>query len=354
MVLRVILLLILSFALFLVGCERAPVTAPDARVSDKEPVHVLATVYVLADIARQVGGDQVEVSWFVESGQSLKELVETPERRNLFRVADIMVTRGAADPWTLEGVGNAFQDRKILRIDGLPSTREQDPSGYVWLDPRTAIEVTDELTTRLCTLKPKRESAFRANAETFKRRVADLMDQTSSVINRAGGGPFITMDRGFLPLAKRFGLSEVRPPAFPVAQASEYDIKRLRQTADGAGAGAIFLSSETPTPLRRDLEERLGLAVLTLDALGTSAPTGRSTYLAVLRYNLEQLQAGAARSRPGLTLPPTGDARAGDAQPAQQPDAPILPQPALRPSPATRDSGTRRMPSPANPFEPVR
>src|SRR5437764_7069881 len=105
MIFRVIGILFMLAALLggvaaLSGCDRQSTSASSptgAVASDKEPVHVLATVYLLADIARQIGGDQVNAEWYVESGQSLNELVETPERRNQFRSADIVLTRGAAD-----------------------------------------------------------------------------------------------------------------------------------------------------------------------------------------------------------------------------------------------------------------
>src|SRR4051794_18537760 len=53
----------------LAGCDRQSTSASSpasAVASDKEPVHVLATVYLLADIARQIGGDQVDAEWYVE------------------------------------------------------------------------------------------------------------------------------------------------------------------------------------------------------------------------------------------------------------------------------------------------
>jgi ABC-type Zn uptake system ZnuABC Zn-binding protein ZnuA len=278
------------------GCGGQDSASPQRAA---EPVHVLTTVYALADIARQVGGDRVEVEWYVENGQSLAELAETPERRNQFRTAELVVTRGAPDPWTLEGAGNPYQDRKILRIDTLPSTRDGDPAQYQWLDPQTAIEVADELAVRLSTLRPRREKYFKANAADFTRKVAELMEETSGKINRtSGGGPFMSLDRGFVPLARRFGLEEVRVTSILPTQVSDYSAKQLREQAREAGAGVIYLSSETPAPLVRDWQARLEMPALTLDPMGTSAPTGRSTYLALLRYNLSQLEAGAARARP--------------------------------------------------------
>src|SRR4051794_19462184 len=130
-------------ALALAGCTKeAPPPPPD-------PVRVVTTVYAIGDIVRQVGGDRVNVEWWVESGQSLDALSETPQRRQQCRSADLIVTRGLPDPWTYRGNSNAFEVRHVLRVDTLPSARDADPTTYLWLDPRIAIEIAQEVADRL-------------------------------------------------------------------------------------------------------------------------------------------------------------------------------------------------------------
>jgi zinc/manganese transport system substrate-binding protein len=278
------------------GCD-GDTTA--AGTSPDEPVHAIASVYVLGDIIKEVGGDQVEVVSWVEDGQSLNDLVETPARRQQVRTAELLVTRGGADPWTLVGVGSNYQDRRIIRVDQLPSAKDADPSQYIWLDPRTAMELADEIASRLTTLRPKSEQRFKLNADRFSRRIADRMEAAMKSINRsAGGGPFVTLDRGFVPLAERFGMTEIPVPNIMLNEPTAYNVKQLRATTAAAGAGAIFISTENPLPLIREWQTQLGIPVLPLDPMGTSNPNGHSTYLAVLQYNLDQLQDAAARSKP--------------------------------------------------------
>jgi ABC-type Zn uptake system ZnuABC Zn-binding protein ZnuA len=283
-------LTVLLLVCLLAGCGKDPVATPG------EPIQVVASVYVLGDIVKQIGGDQVDVEAWVEDGQSLKDLVETPARRQQMRNAELLITRGAADPWTLVGVGSTYQDRRIIRVDNLPSARDFDPTQYIWLDPRTAIELADEVASRLSTLRPRKETHFKGNAATFTRRVREMMERTNPAI--PVNAPIVTLDRGFLPLAARFGMTEVKVPNIVLTQPTGYNVKQLRAASAQSGAGAIFLSTETPAPLLREWQSQLQMPVLALDPMGTSDPTGHSTYLAVLRYNLEQLQEAAARSKP--------------------------------------------------------
>jgi len=338
---KIVVLLAVVLATLPGGCgTQAPPPPAD-------PVRVLTTVYALADIVRQVGGERVNVEWFVESGQSLDQLKETPQRRQQWRSADLVVTRGLPDPWTYQGDGNAFQPSRILRVDTLPSARDADATTYLWLDPDVAIEIAREVAARLTAVDPKNDQLFKRNCDSFVQQVAALTKQADAAIRRAGPQPFVTLDHGFGPVAARFGMVEARlPQQVDPVQPTQYSAKILRQAADDVGAGAVFANSETPSTLLRDWEGRLDLPVLTLDALGTSASTGRSTYLALLQYNLEQLERGAtlsakrastaggggAATRPASTAPvPLGavlDSGAAPAPPSRETAAPPADQPA--------------------------
>ncbi|MEA2735354.1 MAG: zinc transport system substrate-binding protein, partial [Humisphaera sp.] len=289
-------LLILSIALGVTGGCGDDHAVQQTTV--REPLRVVATTYAMSDIVRAVGGNRVRPEWWVESGDSLTELTENPERRQQLNSVALVVTRGQVDPWTLIGSGNAYQDQRILRLDSLSSAREHDPSHYIWLDPSVARELVDELVTRLGALDPAHVAEFRANAAKFNEELGMLMEHTSATINRAGGGPFVTLDRGLYPLARSFGLDDVKVPLVNLSEPTSFNVRQLRQAGERVGAGAIFASTETPVALLRDWESRLGVPVLPLDPFGSSAQTGRSTYLQMLRYNLAQLEKGVALSKP--------------------------------------------------------
>ena len=60
------------------------------------------------------------------------------------------------------------------------------------------------------------------------------------------------------------------------------------------GIPAMLVGNDLPPQVVRDLANRTDLRIIQLDALGTSATAGtsgatHSTYIDLLRYNLEQL-----------------------------------------------------------------
>ena len=283
---------LLAFITVLSGGCRKPPPPP------KEKIAILSTIYAVADIARQVGGDRVRVEWLLEAGQSLDELDETPERRQQFRNANLVITRGQFDSWTLQGIGDAYQDRRIIRIDTLSGAVEQDNTHFLWTDPQVALDLANELAIRLTTLEPESGATFQANARAFSQEVANLVEQTSIRINRHGGGLFATLDRSFLPLARRFGLQEVPLPPVSLMDPTPYGVKSIRQATREAGAAAMFASARMPIALTHEWERRLSMPLLLLEPVGSSGGSAPSSYLAILRHNVDQLLAGVEMSKP--------------------------------------------------------
>jgi ABC-type Zn uptake system ZnuABC Zn-binding protein ZnuA len=248
----------------------------------------------------------VDVSWWVEAGQSLDDLRETPARRNELRTADLIITRGEVDPWTIEQMQSEYERRRVLRIDKLYSATTSGPSEYIWLDPSIGLELADEVTERLAAQDTQHEKMFRENRARLRGEIISSSDRMrKSLDNAAVRAAFLTLDRGFMPIARRYALVEARVEKINLADPSPYGVKMLRECAKDAGTVAVFVNDQTPGPLLRDWEQRLGLMVLPLDALGSSAPdSGRSTYVQVLEYNFNQVIKG-------LTAPGSANAKFG-------------------------------------------
>jgi ABC-type Zn uptake system ZnuABC Zn-binding protein ZnuA len=94
------------------------------------------------------------------------------------------------------------------------------------------------------------------------------------------------------PLTRLAGLEVVQPVSAAAHALSGRDWSSLRRAVQEHGLEVLLIEADTAPAVVRELEQRLGVRALLLDPLGTSAPAGRNGYLAIMRYNLEQL-AGA-------------------------------------------------------------
>jgi zinc transport system substrate-binding protein len=281
-------------ALNLLSCDRAPKAAPHGP----EPRHVLATVYPVADIAKQVGGTRVVTEWFIESGDSLDPLETSPERRNTTRVSDLVISRGPSETWMLGEGDDPYGARRIIRLEKFPAAQNAAPQALLWLDPDVAKELSTEIVKRLAAVDPLDEQYFKDNCAKFQQEVDALCDDARKKLAAIPEKNFLCTTPAFSSFVLRFGVIEALAAVEPTTELSPERIRGMRNVARGLRAKALFVPIDTPPGVQRDLSDKVGVQVLTLDPLGTSAPSGRNTYLKLLRYNLEQLVAGLGGESP--------------------------------------------------------
>jgi ABC-type Zn2+ transport system substrate-binding protein/surface adhesin len=87
----------------------------------------------------------------------------------------------------------------------------------------------------------------------------------------------------------RQGFHEIRPVNAAPLRLSDDDMLALRKAVRDNAPIALLIEVGIPPAVQQDLSIRLGLPVVTLDSLGTSAGVGRNSYQAILRYDLQQL-----------------------------------------------------------------
>src|SRR3954469_4988840 len=86
------------------GCDDRPQNAPvqsNANSSRSEPLRVVASVYVLGDIVRQIGGRYVHVDGVLESPRGLAGFEPSQDGQERIRAGDLVVPGGAPEPWAV-------------------------------------------------------------------------------------------------------------------------------------------------------------------------------------------------------------------------------------------------------------
>ncbi len=278
--------LAMILAVLIVGaCDKGP---PPAPVYQK--TRVVATAYPLADIARQVGGDAVQCDWLAEQGQAADLSDPTDDDRQRIRQGEMVLTNGTGEDWAGAGSDDPVRGRMIMRVDVLPAAKVDAGSRALWLDPEVAKSIATDFARRLGTQQSEQAKLFNANADRFSTSVDQLMNDFSSRIAAVKGRKVLVLSHHFSALTRVTGLVEVRATdeASPL-QLSDEQMRALRDAIQSQGAEALLISVGTPLAVQQDLSQRLGVPVILLDSLGTSAGVGRNTYQAILRYDLEQL-----------------------------------------------------------------
>lgn len=167
--------------------------APRATAQDQGKLVAVTTLPYLADLVRQIGGDEVEVQALVPPGQDPHFMVPTPALSVVIAEADVFVENGMQlELWT-ERVIDGARNQRIrpgypghlyaslgvtpLQVPALQTRASGDvhPAGnpHVWLDPLNLKIIARNIETRLTAVRPAAELTFAKNREAFEKRLDD-------------------------------------------------------------------------------------------------------------------------------------------------------------------------------------
>lgn len=274
-----------------IGCKRATPASTETADAAKRPA--LATVYPLAAVLRQVTGDGFNIHWFCEAPQDPRDLKLTPDQADLAHRVDFIITSGFGETWAGNELTAQVKAQRLIQPELMPSARALPPDedhGALWLDPQIVKELVEEIRQRATILDTRREQAYRANADALQKELTDLDAEYRRRLGPYQGRAFISLRPTWGLLASRYGLTEVAPANATPQSLTDADVKAIKKAAKDNATDLLVIDAAFLPGVQRELALRTGLKLVPLDPLGTSAPDGRSTYVRLMQYNLDQLE----------------------------------------------------------------
>lgn len=296
---------------------------PILGADETEPIRVVATTTVLADLAVQAGGAAVAVSSLVPKGGEVHTFDPSPADAARLAEADLVVMNGLGlDDWLLDlataaGAGDVpvlalaedLEDVAYLEAgqhgtDADASTVESAPvddeSGHdhgdldphLWLDASLAARYLERISAALQAVDPERAAAIAASTAAATKRLATL---DTRILEALAALPqerrrVVTLHDAFGYFAAAYGLEVIDAVvANPGLEPSAADLARLIDTMRAEGVAAVLAESQFPDDLADMVAAEVGVPVVTglySDSLG-DAPA--DTYEGMMRTNLELL-----------------------------------------------------------------
>jgi len=169
-------------------------TAPLADAAPSK-VEVVTTLNVLASVARDIGGDRVNVTALAKPNQDPHTLVAKPTFKLAAKNAQLFVEIGLGlDVWgsaVTDASGNpeiqTGQKGRVIASEGittreLPTTLSKawgdiHPYGnpHVWLDPVNAKQIAVNIAAGLTRVDPAGKDAYAKNLKAFGDKVDDML-----------------------------------------------------------------------------------------------------------------------------------------------------------------------------------
>ena len=256
---------------------------------------VAASIAPLADFARQVGGDHVQVITLVPPGASPHTYELTPSQVQQVARARLLVLNGVGLEYWADKLIEGADNPNLIVVDtsqGIEvlagAAGEHGGNPHLWLDPENAIVQVNHIRDALVQADPAHADDYRANAERYIGELRALDREIASEVATWSSRQFIAFHPAWVYFARRYGLVQAAViEESPGREPSPANVARIVKTAKRIGAKAIFAEPQFSPKAAQVIAEESGAQVLFLDPLGSNLDN--PSYLSLMRYNVAQM-----------------------------------------------------------------
>jgi manganese/zinc/iron transport system substrate-binding protein len=183
----------LTKRIFLGGISAIAMALPSGLASAQERLGVVATTGMIADAAREVGGDLVQVRALMGPGVDPHAYRQTRTDIVALANADLVLWNGLYLEAQMEEflLDLAGDDNAVVAVaETVPANLligSEDYEGrfdpHLWMNPNLWSRVVVSVRDALIDVAPTHADAFRANADTYLAQVTELARYTTDVLS---------------------------------------------------------------------------------------------------------------------------------------------------------------------------
>jgi len=290
----------------------------DEKPAESGKINVITTLPLLADFAREIGGDRVEVNSLLPIGSDPHTWEPVPSDVQRVAEADIAFANGLdLEPAAINVIepnlgGSApfvplapkaeEAGATVAKLPegfaeeggegGAPAGEEQGDDPHMWMDPANAELYVGIIRDALTQADPEGKSSYDKNYDDY---VSAIEDVKSYVLDKVDSIPetnrkLVTTHDAFGYFSRAYGLSIVAFVApSPGQETSPADIAKLSRAMKDEGVPAVFVEPQIHSEgeILRQAGEDAGVQVCTLysDSLDDKV----STYIELMRFNADEL-----------------------------------------------------------------
>jgi len=314
--LRKIISLGLLWITVLFSCtDQQRVSPPAQKLTDNleiqgRPIRVVTTIGMIADLAKNIGGEMVEVTSLMGTGVDPHLYKASAGDVTLVSQADLILYNGLHLEAGISGVLERLSDQKpnqvvavTKNIDRLKLTAPPEFAGaydpHVWFDVTLWTNVAETIRSALVKLMPSAEAHFQTRAKKYILQLEDLhiyVKEKATQIE-ASKRVLVTAHDAFGYFGQAYGF-EVRglQGISTATEAGTADVRNLAQFIADRKIPAIFVESSVPRQSieavqaavqARKFEVQIG-GELFSDAMGNS-DTKEGTYIGMVQHNIDTI-----------------------------------------------------------------
>lgn len=262
---------------------------------------ILTTFTVLADMARNVAGQQAIVESITKPGTEIHGYEPTPSDLERGQRANLILDNGLnLERWATRFYNNLPRVPHVTLSEGFQPVNiaadaaQGQPNPHAWMSPQNALIYVENIRKALVELDPVHASAYNANAAAYGEQIRAIDQKLRQAISTIPLEKryLVSCEGAFSYLARDYGLQEVYLwPVNAEQQATPRRVEQVIQTVRTYRIPAVFCESTVSNEPQLQVAKETGAkfaGVFYVDSLSASDGPA-STYLKLLEYNVNTL-----------------------------------------------------------------
>ncbi len=283
-----------------------------ACMSEKLPV--IASIYPIADMVQQLGGDYVDVTFVLPPGASPHTFEPKPSLVRTFSSARIFFMIGAGlEFWADKFVNLAGSDLMTVVLShgvDLIETTEHDHENphheketmisgikpivanpHIWLDPVIAKSMVNKITAALSKADHQNVSYYEQRSLDYLQALDRLHQMIQETVSNFKMKKYIAFHASWDYFARRYGLESVGViEAAPGRHPTPIQIKNIVAMINKYHIRAVFAEPQLNYRAAKVIGREADVKVLLLDPMGNPKQKYGNTYMDLMKHNLNILK----------------------------------------------------------------
>ena len=277
----------LAALLALAGC--APATeAPSGKLQ------IVASTNVWGDVAKQVGGDLVDVTSIIDDANKDPHSYEASARDQLaIEKADLVIANGGGYDDFIEKLVEAAGNKQMFRVNSSVTAVSWQENEHLWYSISAVGETAYALAETLGSMDPNNSAKYLENANTFIDELTQLATRYGEIRKMTEGYTYFATEPIADWLMGDLGFVNKTPKAFSDAIENETDVAPsvMKEALDLIKANEVkylVINAQTENAQTQQIVDAASAAGVRAVVLGELLPEN-SNYLEWMTANLRTI-----------------------------------------------------------------
>lgn len=250
---------------------------------------MVVTIPVLADFARNIGGDLISVKSIITGLENPHTYEPRVSDVKAIARADLFVQVGLGlETWADKLVRNAGNSR-LIQVSAFRSCNIINNNPHVWMDIENAGRMVTAMMEGMVRADPSHATLYRRNAGLYIKRLLRLDKKISKDLSPLSGQAVVTAVPAFTYFLKRYGIEEAATIiSVPGKESSGRHLRTVITLMRKRGIRIILTVPQFPPRIPNLVAEETGAAVVVAKQFPGSLP-GTDTYIEMLQEDAERI-----------------------------------------------------------------